>query len=36
VNDFYPFNRAELQEAEPELSALLSAIWDADEAPSRP
>ncbi len=36
VNDFYPFNRAELQEAEPELSALLSAIWDDAEAPSRP
>jgi len=27
VNDFYPFNRAELQEAEPELFALLSRIW---------
>ncbi len=27
VNDFYPFNRAELQEAEPELFTLLSRIW---------
>jgi len=29
VNDFFPFNRAELQEAEPELFALLSRIWNA-------
>ncbi|MCE9529083.1 MAG: hypothetical protein K8R36_23800 [Planctomycetales bacterium] len=27
VNDFFPFNRAELQETEPELFALLSRIW---------
>jgi hypothetical protein len=27
-NDFFPFNRAELQEAEPELYSLLSQIWD--------
>ncbi|MEK6258171.1 MAG: zinc-dependent peptidase [Planctomycetota bacterium] len=27
VNDFYPFNRAELQEAEPELFQLLTEIW---------
>lgn len=27
VNDFYPFNRAELQEAEPETFKLLSDIW---------
>lgn len=27
VNDFFPFNRAELQEAEPELFDLLSRIW---------
>ena len=27
VNDFFPFNRAELQEAEPELFALLTRIW---------
>ena len=28
VNDFFPFNRAELQEAEPEIHALLSRIWN--------
>lgn len=27
VNDFYPFNRAELQVAEPELYELLTEIW---------
>ena len=27
VNDFFPFNRAELQEAEPELYQLLAEIW---------
>lgn len=27
VNDFYPFNRAELQRAEPEVYALLRKIW---------
>ena len=27
TNDFYPFNRAELQEAEPELFQLLTEIW---------
>jgi hypothetical protein len=27
VNDFFPFNRAELQEAEPELLQLLTEIW---------
>ena len=26
-NDFYPFNRAELQDAEPEVFALLEKIW---------
>jgi hypothetical protein len=31
VNDFYPFNRAELQESEPEIFALLSRIWDAPQ-----
>jgi hypothetical protein len=30
VNDFYPFNRAELREAEPELFDLLSRIWNAE------
>jgi hypothetical protein len=28
TNDFFPFNRAELKEAEPEIFALLSAIWE--------
>lgn len=28
VNDFYPFNRAELLEAEPEIHALLKKIWE--------
>jgi hypothetical protein len=28
VNDFFPFNRAELREAEPEIHALLSTIWE--------
>ncbi len=27
VNDFFPFNRAELQEAEPEVFQLLTEIW---------
>ena len=38
VNDFYPFNRAELQEAEPELLQLLTEIWTAPEkrTPSEP
>jgi hypothetical protein len=28
VNDFFPFNRAELKEAEPEILALLAHVWD--------
>ncbi len=28
VNDFFPFNRAELKEAEPEIHALLTIIWE--------
>jgi Carbohydrate esterase, sialic acid-specific acetylesterase len=28
VNDFFPFNRAELKEAEPEIYELLSNIWN--------
>ena len=28
VNDFFPFNRAELKEAEPEILSLLSIIWE--------
>jgi hypothetical protein len=31
VNDFYPFNRAELKEAEPEIFDLLAEIWDAPQ-----
>ena len=31
VNDFYPFNRAELKEAEPEVYELLGKIWSAEE-----
>jgi hypothetical protein len=29
VNDFFPFNRAELKEAEPEIHELLSILWEA-------
>ena len=28
TNDFFPFNRAELKEAEPEIEELLTHIWD--------
>lgn len=28
-NDFYPFNRAELKESEPEIHSLLKEIWEA-------
>jgi hypothetical protein len=31
VNDFYPFNRAELREAEPGVHELLSTIWGQTE-----
>lgn len=31
VNDFFPFNRAELEEAEPELFRLLGEIWSSKE-----
>ncbi len=34
VNDFFPFNRAELQEAEPELFQLLTEIWIPQESRS--
>ncbi|MBY0228732.1 MAG: hypothetical protein K2W96_05575 [Gemmataceae bacterium] len=30
-NDFFPFNRAELKEAEPEILALLRDIWEGPE-----
>ena len=29
TNDFFPFNRAELQESEPEVFQLLTEIWNA-------
>ncbi len=29
VNDFFPFNRAELRESEPEIYALLRDVWEA-------
>jgi hypothetical protein len=29
ANDFFPFNRAELMTAEPEIHDLLKAIWKA-------
>jgi hypothetical protein len=35
VNDFFPFNRAELKEAEPEIFALLREIWDGPETQLR-
>ena len=33
VNDFYPFNLAELKAAEPEIYTLLSEIWNDSEMP---
>ena len=33
TNDFYPFVRAELREFEPEVFALLKAVWSEGEAP---
>jgi len=33
VNDFYPFNRAELKQAEPEVLDLLRNIWEATAQP---
>lgn len=30
ANDFYPFNRGELKEAEPEIHALLKGIWESE------
>ena len=34
VNDFYPFNRAELQDSEPDLFKLLTEIWIESPKPS--
>ena len=28
MNDFFPFNRAELEREEPELTVLLARIWE--------
>ena len=33
MNDFYPFNRAELQDAEPEIFQLLHSIWSDEKPP---
>ena len=33
MNDFFPFNRAELQREEPALTALLARIWEQQPAP---
>lgn len=35
VNDFYPFNRAELLQAEPEIAALLKKIWEGEGISSK-
>jgi hypothetical protein len=35
VNDFHPFNRAELKESEPELYKLLATIWNNESRPSK-
>lgn len=32
VNDFYPFNRAELKEAEPAIHALMKQVWETPPA----
>lgn len=34
-NDFYPFNRAELQDSEPEIYQLLKEIWEAPITPPK-
>ena len=36
ANDFFPFNRAELKEAEPEVYELMKAIWEAPPAARDP
>lgn len=36
TNDFFPFNRAELKEAEPEIYELMKTIWEAPPAPKDP
>ena len=36
VNDFFPFNRAELKEAEPEIYALLKDVWESPPKKENP
>jgi hypothetical protein len=36
ANDFFPFNRAELKESEPEIYELLTHVWDAPLKKDRP
>jgi hypothetical protein len=36
VNDFFPFNRAELKEAEPEIFELLKLLWESPIARTQP
>ena len=36
MNDFFPFNRAELKEAEPEIYQLMADIWDAPPKKDKP
>ena len=36
ANDFYPFNRAELKEADPDAHALLSAVWGGEREKKSP
>jgi hypothetical protein len=36
VNDFFPFNRAELKEAEPEIFDLLKQIWESPGPKAKP
>jgi hypothetical protein len=35
VNDFFPFNRAELRESEPEIHSLLRDIWETPTKPAK-
>ncbi len=35
VNDFFPFNRAEMKESEPEIHALMSAVWESPPRKAR-
>ena len=36
VNDFFPFNRAELKQAEPEVEELLTQVWESPPAKPKP